>query len=77
MEQLHVAYIIKIYLILQNNNEAFPIESHCQHRGGEGEFADGGLPLQKPDVSESAETKSQEESQFSVVPHSDPDSAER
>lgn len=45
MKQLHIANIVKIYLILQNHNEAFPIEPHSQHFGGEGEFTDGRLPL--------------------------------
>lgn len=77
MEQLHITNIVKIYLILQNNNEAFPIEPHSEHRGREGEFTDGRLPLQKPDVSESAETKSQEQIQDPFVPRSDPNLPEQ
>ena len=64
MKQLHVADIIKINLILQNYNEALPIESYSQHRGGKGEFTDSRLPLKEPDVSESAKNMRQKKARF-------------
>lgn len=40
MQQAHVAYIIEIDLLLENDGESLPIEPHSEDGGGEGELAD-------------------------------------
>lgn len=48
MDQLHVADIIEIYLILQHHNEPFAIESDIEDGSRECELADGRSSLIVP-----------------------------
>lgn len=41
MEEFHVANVVKVDLVLQNDNQALPVQSYGKNRGWEGEFAYG------------------------------------
>ena len=39
MEEFHVANVVKVDLVFQNDNQALPVQSYGKNRGWEGEFA--------------------------------------
>lgn len=45
MEELHVADVVDIDLLLQNYYEALPVKLNGEDGRGKGELADGGLSL--------------------------------
>lgn len=45
MQQLHVADIVYVNLLFQNDNQALAVEFDSENGCGKGEFADGRLAL--------------------------------
>ena len=45
MEELHVADVVEVYLILEDNRQSLPVQPDSKNGGRECELADGRLPL--------------------------------
>lgn len=45
VQQAHVRYVVDVYLHLEHDNEALPVQLHCKDRRGKQQLADHRLAL--------------------------------
>lgn len=45
MKQLHIADVVEVYLVLEDNRQSLPVEPDGEDGGRKGELADGRLSL--------------------------------